>query len=676
MTDAANPIQQILDAEVQPDVEPGPRGPVTEMLGSYDVETSDQLLGFLLALSYDEIQLVTCDAWKQKCGGVPKNSFVIITLNEEAAGIRPGSVRRAMLLARISETATTPVAKEIQSTIFQIHKVQAKIDPLTNAELQWGALKADILGTYFDTEDGDIGFGNDVDSFLSPHFYEIYVPTAAHLEALLNSFVQAPAPESIGRLRYTETEIVRRDEVDVQVDPADFVANRTALFGKTRMGKSNTVKVILDLMLRSEANVGQLVFDLSGEYTYPDPQTGASIYLTFRDRCSRYSLNPRAIPEEAAAGAPIPNLLRANFFQQIELGHSILASVYPLRETRVPDYIQPVLSWEPIDDAQVANRLPDHGDQTRYRRARSMYFAVLSRAGFRAPPNLFVTLELRAPVKQALAALPGLQGVGAVRQNNGVDELEDRQTLQAAATIFEHLFELQRDQANAAMFPAGRNGVPYFDSVHVALLRMLGDRGITGAGKFRPFTQFHDPAGINVVQAIVDDVDAGRTVMIDLANADEAVAGYYSELISRAILSRQMDKFATDRLGDHSVLFYFEEAHNLFRSDDKDLNSIYNKLAKEGAKFKVGMVYATQSMTTLSPDLLKNTENFFIAHLNDDREVREIERRYEFRGLGLDVQRARSKGFVRMITLSHRFAIPVQIRLFTLAQDNNEAAGG
>jgi hypothetical protein len=76
------------------------------------------------------------------------------------------------------------------------------------------------------------------------------------------------------------------------------------------------------------------------------------------------------------------------------------------------------------------------------------------------------------------------------------------------------------------------------------------------------------------------------------------------------------------------------------------------------------MVYATQSMTTLSPDLLKNTENFFIAHLNDDREIRELTNRYEFRDIALDVQRCKTRGYVRMITLSHRYALPVQIRKF------------
>lgn len=162
-------------------------------------------------------------------------------------------------------------------------------------------------------------------------------------------------------------------------------------------------------------------------------------------------------------------------------------------------------------------------------------------------------------------------------------------------------------------------------------------------------------------------MEQGRTVLIDLAQANQEVAQFYTEMVAQAILSEQMNKFATlnpQSFEAKSVLFYFEEAHNLFRADDRDLSSIYNKLAKEGAKFRIGMVYATQSMTTLSPDLLKNTENFFIAHLNDDREVKEIERRYEFAGLGLDIQRARSKGYVRMITLSHRYALPVQIRLF------------
>ena len=65
-----------------------------------------------------------------------------------------------------------------------------------------------------------------------------------------------------------------------------------------------------------------------------------------------------------------------------------------------------------------------------------------------------------------------------------------------------------------------------------------------------------------------------------------------------------------------------------------------------------------------SQDLIKNTDNFLIAHLDDDREAREVARKYAFRDIADDVQRIQSKGFVRMITRSHRFALPVQIHLF------------
>ena len=63
-----------------------------------------------------------------------------------------------------------------------------------------------------------------------------------------------------------------------------------------------------------------------------------------------------------------------------------------------------------------------------------------------------------------------------------------------------------------------------------------------------------------------------------------------------------------------------------FRSDDKDLKSIYNILAKEGAKFNIAMAYSTQSISTVSPDLTKMTDNLFVAHLDDDREIKEVAR--------------------------------------------------
>ena len=184
-------------------------------------------------------------------------------------------------------------------------------------------------------------------------FYEIYVPTNSHLETLINSFVDSDDSIQIGRLRYTETETLgRARDVEVRVSPQDFVANRTALFGKTRMGKSNTIKVILETMLNTADNLGQIVFDLSGEYTYPDPQTDGSLFLRYQQQCSRYSLKPRHPEVERAAGAPRPRVLRVNFHRQIELGHAIINALFTDRR---PDYMAPFFGWEPVDVDKIGS---------------------------------------------------------------------------------------------------------------------------------------------------------------------------------------------------------------------------------------------------------------------------------------------------------------------------------
>lgn len=278
---------------------------------------------------------------------------------------------------------------------------------------------------------------------------------------------------------------------------------------------------------------------------------------------------------------------------------------------------------------------------------------------------------MRWEIKRELAANETLRASAILESRKGEEGLAERQKLDVATRIYEVLYRIyQNRREDNTLFPIStRSARPYLENFEEMVLRMIGDRSISGPRYLMPFTRYHDPSGINIIRQIVDDADNNRTVILDLSNADQTIAQYYSEIICKAILNRQMDRFANNQLGDHSVLFYFEEAHNLFRQDDKDLNSVYNKLAKEGAKFAIGMVYATQSMTTLSPDLLKNTENYFIAHLNDDREIHELERRYEFRDIALDVQRSRTKGYVRMITLSQRFALPVQIRKFEPRQN-------
>jgi len=109
---------------------------------------------------------------------------------------------------------------------------------------------------------------------------------------------------------------------------------------------------------------------------------------------------------------------------------------------------------------------------------------------------------------------------------------------------------------------------------------------------------------------------------------------------------------------------YFEEAHNIFPKDDKDLKNIYNRLAKEGAKLNLGISYSTQEVSSISPSILKNTQNWFISHLNNKDEIKTLEKYYDFADFSNSILRNSDIGYARIKTYSNNFIIPVQIKKF------------
>jgi DNA helicase HerA-like ATPase len=72
-------------------------------------------------------------------------------------------------------------------------------------------------------------------------------------------------------------------------------------------------------------------------------------------------------------------------------------------------------------------------------------------------------------------------------------------------------------------------------------------------------------------------------------------------------------------------------------------------------------VYSTQSPSTISQELLAQTENFFVGHLSSQDEAKSLARvQVAYEGLEQDILHSRTPGYMRMLTFSHRFVIPVQ----------------
>jgi hypothetical protein len=247
-------------------------------------------------------------------------------------------------------------------------------------------------------------------------------------------------------------------------------------------------------------------------------------------------------------------------------------------------------------------------------------------------------------------------------------------TLEDATTWFSAIWD-QYDSNDYFAKYKKKKGREWADEDLKAILKVLtrktkpgGSASVSGFLKFRDIKNLHTPTvdkpfAVEILEQLRD----GKIVIVDLSQGNPDIQKLYSERICQKVFADAMDRFVSN-LPNNFVQFYFEEAHNLFpKKDDTDLSQIYNRLAKEGAKLNIGLIYATQEVSSISANILKNTQNWFIAHLNNEDEIREIKKYYDFEDFTEGLTRfsaSSDKGFVRMKTYSNPFVVPVQVDRF------------
>lgn len=613
-----------------------------------------RFVGYVLDISYSGAVIITNDTYKLAVGGIPRGSFLILV---------PADFYRTQphfSLLRVRGVSSTPLTQQVQQTYFEMHKrSMPELDLWTQADLQWGALQCDVLGMFYgDPQNVEkLAFSGDVNNIVSAYRYEVYAPDEQLLNLVVNGTVRSEFQQNIGKLRTMECmfsmDKQNSDNIPVNISMKDFMGCRTAMFGKTRLGKSNVVKLIAQGMIdatQEKSNVGQLIFDINGEYANDSDQDSVSLRSANPSRCEVYALTQRG-------GTPSKQL-KLNFYENPSSCKDILGS-FLTKDKRESFYITDFASVILPTKEEIEEM--DMGDKIRAIRRIQMYWAVLYEANFPVNENALKNLKwMRAGKSSALEP----HYSDKVRQMVYEQDVPAQPTsLAEVSSEFKEFIQYFRKKGKKFVDDKGKD---VFTKDDLSILNFLYPESGKGPVMLSKYKIYHSPTAGDFVTEIVDYLYQGKTIILDLGNASDEIRQYFSDLLSRAVFNKQELEFVNNNLGDRYIQLYFEEAHNLFPPQTKDNQDVYSRFAKEGAKFHIGMVYSTQSPSTISKELLVQTENFFVGHLSSSDETKALTRtQIAFEGVEEDILRSRTPGFMRMLTLSNRFVIPIQANLYS-----------
>ncbi|WP_374343385.1 ATP-binding protein [Azonexus sp.] len=665
--------------------------PLVALLGDYQ----SSHVGFVYSMDFVEACVLTNDAWKERVAGVPHNSFLV------AGAFNPESFAEAhpfdqeVVLLRVLGPSSLPSDADLLRTRIEHNQRRTAselftpdandgLDPVTHGELQYGALKCRILGTFY-MDNGELRLGSDLENYVSSTRLRVFKPRADALanivnhinpevrakalkEAIDSGFSALPTPIKIGEVRYTSTARLHRGpgepRVPVMIQPSDFLGRRTAVLGMTRTGKSNTVKTTVAAVsmaaMTDGIKVGQIIFDINGEYANANHQDdGSSIADVFDTDCVRYRAVDTAGFED----------LRTNFY--LETNHALNLIQELFRKDTSP------YSGQDLDNVMSSSlEEPDpsaRGDHNRWAVRQAAFQCILHKAGYKAPAGFQVTIPHSKTLRDQITRFAARQTppmTVSIPAANKVD-------LTDACAWFELIrlvnLKLKAEQKAAGQSQIGLEsstaGNPWVDATLESYLNFMvretsREQPFGGYRAIVNYIPYHSPRRMgDVVAEILAHLEKGKIVILDLSAGPVSVRTVLSKRIAEQIFNRSFKLMNEGKVPPNMVI-YVEEAHNLIGKKD-DLTDTWPRLAKEGAKAKIAFVYATQEPSSIHPNILANTENWFVTHLNNDDELRALGKFYDFADFHASLKTAQDVGFARIKTLSSPYVIPTQIDRFT-----------
>ncbi len=683
-------------------------------------------VGAVYTISYSTAVVAVFDHDREDAGGLPKSAF-LITAKENQKD-------ESFILLRIQKEARLPAATENDQTRQGAIEDSGNEEPWAARMSDWvrdrmslHGLECSVLGTFIAQPDGSYKYAEDIDNYYAVNELMVWKPDPHTLDMIVNHQHRSndipidSANTRIGMTRFAAAERDNAVKAEFRINPTDIMKRRTAYFGMSRSGKSNGLKIVAETIYRLRGNnpehrVGQIIFDLSGEYAQDNYQDGKGLYrvhetlsLERKPEVATYGLisvpwdTSRTIMKLNFFGDPIPRAWttpeEANAVSRAL--DQMLAGKEIIKEQMSNETARYTTSFRDADLAVEPGATGNMSAQTRYYRAVLAYRAALAAAGLQVPSW---QPTIRGPGQHSLFSK---DLIAALEHEENYDSVNNTDYQQAAAilkssgnsqfsitwaqliTVFIALAKFVDDKKSRFdifeqnYIAKSTSHESWADPRFRAILRIF--ESWNGPRAFQVMQEQHDPNNsTDFAEAVVKDLQEGKLVIIDQSAGEPAQNIAAAERVMWHIYRAQSSRFRSSLANldptkepdpaeatKGHIIAYVEEAHNLLpRVGRQDtLTTVWAKTAKEGSKLNIGMVLATQAPSSVMPEILSETDNWVLAYLNSERERRIVSEYMDFADFSEQIGKVSEQGFVRIRTLSQAYTVPVQLDRFKIEDE-------
>ncbi len=432
---------------------------------------------------------------------------------------------------------------------------------------------------------------------------EVYRPNQKELQQIVDAKVPGGTGQEnlfqIGVLQYGTGETADGKApslppfpINISFNVANLHPKRTAVFGKTGYGKSNLIKCLIALVHHHNPGTAQLIFDVNGEYAFTNLQ-GQGLLDIFNQAGKSGSIvvysNRRISKNQFTSEVVKP--IKFDVIENPEMAVALVVGKRHQRNRTEADYLETLRDpdmpptvrafWRCFCVVELGLTPASH-HKARYR-APQPYLTKNSLADGYMIDDFTLAHELLIDPKMS--------------KSDTVKNLTGKTGQFSFLKRFHYLEKTGQSSQESSLF-------------------VEDELALTNAEDKKPSDFF---------RSIKDDVKKGKIVILDLPSIDSNLLAPLSDKVAEEFFRHAQDSFLVDSVDQVSgnknatpLLMYVEEAHNVL-SDSQ--NTIFPRIAREGRKYGIGLVYSTQRPGSIDEDILTQSENFFVMHVGSEEDA-------------------------------------------------------